>query len=169
MAKAADSKSRAAKKQSKPEQIRRAAARRATAARKLRIVEQLAAGMSVARIAQAENCSIRRVRRIIAETLEQREIDPPAGFVQLQIARLNDAMMVAHTRMIEGDLRAMDRLVKLVGELDRYHGLGRAPAAPAPQAPPPAPLQIAAPTSALPLLQPAPKTAEAEIFRSASA
>ncbi|MGO8800981.1 MAG: hypothetical protein ACLQJL_18070 [Roseiarcus sp.] len=168
MAKAADSKSRPAGKQSKPEQIRRAAARRATAQRKLRIVEQLVAGMSVARIAQAENRSVRRVRQIIAQTLAEREIDPPAGFVQLQIARLNDAMMVAHTRMIEGDLRAIDRLVKLVGELDRYHGL-RAPVTPALQAPPPTPLQIAAPAPARPLLQPAPETAEAEISRAASA
>jgi len=168
MAKAADNGTRANRKQSNPEQLRRAAARRATAQRKLRIVEHLVAGMSVARIAQAEGCSIRRVRQIIAQTLERREIDPPAGFVQLQIARLNDAMMVAHTRMIEGDLRAIDRLVKLVGELDRCHGVFRAHVAPA-QAPPPAPLQIAAPTPALPPLQPAPETSDAEIFQAASA
>jgi hypothetical protein len=163
--KPAANESRAKKKQSNPERIRRAAARRATATRKLRIVEQLVAGMSVARIAQAENRSVRRVRQIIAETLDKRESDPPAGFVQLQIARLNDAMMVAHTRMIEGDLRAIDRLVNLVRELDRYHGL-RAPAAPA-QAPP-APRQIAAPP-ALPLPDAAPETAGAEIFLPASA
>jgi hypothetical protein len=165
--KPADNTSRVGKTQSNPEQIRRAAARRATAARRLRIIELLAAGTSVARIAQAEGRSIRRVRQIIADTLEKREIDPPAGFVQLQIARLNDAMMVAHTRMIEGDLRAIDRLVNLVRELDRYHGL-RAPAEPAP-APPPAPLQLAAPTPALPPPHPASETAEAEIFLAASA
>jgi hypothetical protein len=161
--KPAANESRASSNQSTPERIRRAAAPRATATRKLRIVEQLVAGMSVARIAQAENRSVRRVRQIIAETLENREIDPSAGFVQLQIARLNDALIVAHTRMIEGDLRAIDRLVSLVRELDRYHGLR----APAPAPPPPAPLQIAAPT-ALPLPHPAPEKAGAEIFPSAS-
>jgi hypothetical protein len=167
MAKAADNELRAGKKQSGAEQIRRGAARRATAARKLRIVERLVAGASVARIAQGEDCSIRRVRQIIAETLKEREIDPPASFVRLQIARLNDAMMVAYTRMIEGDLQAMDRFVKLVGELDRYHGFGRAPVAPALQAPPVAPLRIAAPPAS-PLPHPAPEKAEAEIFPFAS-
>jgi len=29
--------------------------------------------------------------------LESRQIDPPAGFVQLQIARLSEAMIVART------------------------------------------------------------------------
>jgi len=55
--------------------------------------------------------------------LEKRELDPPAGFVQLQIARLSEAMIVARTMMMEGDLQAMDRMIKLTGELDRYHGL----------------------------------------------
>ncbi|MFZ2109985.1 MAG: hypothetical protein WAV18_32200 [Roseiarcus sp.] len=40
---------------------------------------------------------MRRIRRIIAEMLASRETDPPAGFVQLQIARLSGAMIVAHT------------------------------------------------------------------------
>jgi hypothetical protein len=46
-------------------------------------------------------------------------------------------MVVAHTMMMQGDLQAMDRLMKLNGELDRYHGFGRAQfAAPAEAAPP---------------------------------
>src|SRR5665213_2986903 len=104
MTKDDDVKLRLDKKQSRPERARRIAARRATADRRLRIMEQLTAGASVAHIARNENCSVRRVRQLIAETLAKREIDPPAGFVQLQIARLSNAMMVAHTRMIEGDL-----------------------------------------------------------------
>ena len=54
--------------------------------------------------------------------LDEREVDPPAGFVQLQIARLSEGMIVARTMMMEGDLQAMDRMIKLIGELDRYHG-----------------------------------------------
>jgi DNA-binding NarL/FixJ family response regulator len=72
--------------------------RRATAERKLRILERLTAGVSVPHIARVENITIRRVRQIIAEMLAKREVDPPAGFVQLQIARLSDAMTVARTR-----------------------------------------------------------------------
>jgi hypothetical protein len=114
---------------------RRSAMRRTTAERKVRIFERLTAGVSIAQISSVENLTTRRVRQIIAETLAEREVDPPAGFVQLQIARLGDAMTVAHTRMMQGDLQAIDRVIKLVGELDRYHGFGRAEtAAPSPQA-----------------------------------
>jgi transposase-like protein len=140
--------------------------RRATAERKLRILERLTAGVSVAHIARTEDLTIRRVRQIIAEMLARREVDPPAGFVQLQIARLGDAMQVAHTMMMEGDLEAMDRVIRLAAELDRYHGYGRAEiaAAPAP-APPP---QIAAPARELLLARPTPEKDEAEISRSAT-
>ena len=146
-----------------PQQARRTAMRRATAERKLRILERLTAGVSVAHIARVENITIRRVRQIIAEMLAKREVDPPAGFVQLQIARLSDAMIVAHTMMMEGDLQAMDRLIRLAGELDRYHGFGRAEIAAAPEAAPPP--QIAAPARELLLPKPAPEEdREAEIF-----
>ena len=139
--------------------------RRATAERKLRILERLTAGVSVPHIARTEDLTIRRVRQIIAEMLAKREVDPPAGFVQLQIARLGDAMQVAHTLMMEGDLQAMDRVIRLAGELDRYHGYGRAEIAvalapaPPPRIPPPAP--------ALQLAKPARERDEAEIFRPA--
>jgi hypothetical protein len=106
------------------------------------------------------------VRQIVAEMLASREVDPPAGFVQLQIARLGDAMLVAHTMMMEGDLRAMDRLIRLTGELDRYHGFGRASIASAPEAAPPP--RIAAPERERLLPKPAPEQREREIFRAAS-
>jgi hypothetical protein len=145
----------------------RSAGRRATAERKLRILERLTAGVSVGRIAHVENLTARRVRQIIAEMLAKREVDPPAGFVQLQIARLGDAMVVAHTRMMEGDLKAMDRLIRLVGELDRYHGFGGAQIAAAPQTAPPPP-QLAAPPRELLAPKPTPEQPEEEIFRPAS-
>ena len=109
-----------------PPPPRHTAMRRATAERKLRILARLTAGVSVAEIAGAEDLTIRRAPQLIAETLARREVDPAAGFVQLQIARLTDAMRIAHTKMMKGDLRALDRVVELVGELDRYHGFGRA-------------------------------------------
>ena len=48
---------------------------------------------------------IRRVRQIIAETPASREVDPPAGYAQLQIARLGDATRIARTKMMKGDRR----------------------------------------------------------------
>jgi hypothetical protein len=149
-----------------PPPPRRTAMRRATAERKLRILERLTAGFSVAHIARVEDITIRRVRQIIAEMLTKREVDPPAGFVQLQIARLSDAMTVAHTMMMEGDLKAMDRVINLAGELDRYHGFGRAEIASAPQATPPP--QIGPPARELLLPKPASEEDEAEISLSAT-
>ena len=113
-----------------PARLSRREARRATAERKLRVFNLLKAGVPVAEIALQEGLSVRRAREMIQTALERREIDPPAGFVQLQIGRLSDAMMVAHAAMMQGDLQALDRVVKIVGEFDRYHGFGRAPASP---------------------------------------
>ncbi len=91
-----------------PERARRSAARRATAERKLRILDRPTMGASVANIARVQKIAIRRLRPVIAEMLARREVDPPAGFVPLQTARLGDAMVVAHTMMREGDLQAME-------------------------------------------------------------
>jgi hypothetical protein len=155
-------KSDAAERPPALQQARRSAARRATAERKQRILERLTMGASVMNIANVEKITIRRVRQIIAEMLASREIDPPAGFVQLQIARLSDAMFVAHTMMMEDDLKAMDRLIKLTAELKRYHGFARAEIAAASPLPPPP--RIAAPPRELAAPKPAPEPAEAEIF-----
>ena len=104
----------------------RIAPRRKTADQRLRIQERLTMGLTVAHIARVEQLTVRRVRQIIAEMLASREIDPPAGFVQFQIARLSEAMIVARTMMMQGNLQAMDRLIKLTSELDRYHGFAPA-------------------------------------------
>jgi hypothetical protein len=104
----------------------RIAPRRRTAHQRLRIQERLTMGLTVAHIARVEQLTVRRVRQIIAEMLASRESDPPAGFVQLQIARLSEAMIVARTMMMQGNLQAMDRLIKLTSELDRYHGFAPA-------------------------------------------
>ncbi len=123
--------------------------RRKTADRRLRILERLISGLSVAHIARVENLTIRRVQQIIAAMLDSRDIDPPAGFVQLQIARLSQAMIVTHTMMMEGDLQAVDRMIKLTAELDRYHGFTPAltPGPTAPRLAAPAPGLISQSTS----------------------
>jgi hypothetical protein len=85
----------------------RIAPRRRTADQRLRIQERLTMGLTVAHIARVEQLTVRRVRQIIAEMLASREIDPPAGFVQLQIARLSEAMIVARTMMMQGNPTAI--------------------------------------------------------------
>ena len=111
---------------SRPPPRLRTRPRRATAERRLRILERLTAGVSVAAVACAEGLTARRVRQIIAEALASREVDTPVGFIPLQIGRLGDAMRAAHAKMMAGDLQALDRVVTIVGELDRYHGFGQA-------------------------------------------
>jgi len=62
----------------------RLASRRKTAGQRLRILERLTMGLSVAHRAQAEPLTARWAPQLIAEMLARRETDPPAGFVQLQ-------------------------------------------------------------------------------------
>jgi hypothetical protein len=98
--------------------------------------------------------------------LASRETDPPAGFIQLQIARLSQAMIVARTMMMEGDLRAMDRLIRLTGELHRYRSFAPsqnpafADAAPS--------RRITVPQRELPASNAAPVEAEAKLFLAAN-
>src|SRR5271169_4014674 len=113
----------------------RIAPRRKTADQRLRIQERLTMGLTVAHIARVEQLTARRVRQIIAEMLASRETDPPAGFAEFQIARLSEAMIVGRPMMKEGNLQAVDRLIRLTSALDRYHGFASA-RIPAPLEPP---------------------------------
>ena len=92
------------------------------AKRDLRLVEQLAAGVTIEEIAANEGISPQWARRRKAAILAERAIDPPHEFIQLQIRRLSEAMLVAYSAMSDGDLHAVDHVVKIVRELDRYHG-----------------------------------------------
>jgi hypothetical protein len=47
---------------------------------------------------------------------------PPEEFVALQISRLNEALLVAYSAMSGMNLKAVDRVVRIARELDRYHG-----------------------------------------------
>jgi hypothetical protein len=109
---------------SPPARVRGVAPRRKRAHQAERVFALLRGGMAVWDIARRENCSVRTVRRIVADSLARLEIDPTAGYAQLQIARLNDALLVAHDKMLEGDLQALDRVLKVIESQDRYHGFG---------------------------------------------
>ena len=124
----------------KPE--RRRATKRDLAKRDLRLIEKLAAGATIEEIAANEGISPQWARARKSAILARRAIDPPHEFIQLQIRRLSEAMLVAYADMTDGNLKAVDYVIKVARELDRYHGFGldrSAPrfAAPAPIAPPP--------------------------------
>ena len=101
---------------------RRRATKRELAKRDLRFIEKLAAGVTIEEIAASEGISAKWARERKAAILAGRAIDPPHEFIQLQIRRLSEAMLVAYSAMSTGNVKAVDQVIKVVRELDRYHG-----------------------------------------------
>jgi DNA-binding CsgD family transcriptional regulator len=124
----------------------RSAARQKRAAREARIVSLLNHGVSIAEIADRDGVGERAMRKSI-RTLLARRAAPPAEFLALQVSRLNEALLVAYGAMSAVNIEAVDRVVKIVRELDRYHGFAVQAATPRPpRLPPPsaAPLALEA-------------------------
>ena len=112
---------------SQPARPRKSAARAAARLRKAeaeqRIMAWLNAGVSIPEIAGRAGVTERRIRQRVQEILARRAPSTPAQFIALQVSRLNEALLVAYTAMGGQNLGAVDRVVKIVRELDRYHGL----------------------------------------------
>jgi hypothetical protein len=148
---------------SAPEPARRITPR--TADRRLRILERLTTGLTVAHIAREEGLTMTRIRQILAAMLESRE-NP---FTDKISATADRPTQRSHDRGAhddeEGDVCAMDRLIRLTGELDRYHGFGRPTVSlPAEGSPP---WRLAGPRRQLPASDSAPEEAETKIFLAA--
>ena len=97
-----------------------------TARRERRIVDLLNRGVSVAEIAAREEVTEKRMRALVSEILARRMPEPPAEFLALQVSRLNEALLVVYSAMSGANLKAVDLAVKIVRELDRYHGFAAA-------------------------------------------
>ena len=120
-------------------------------------------GVSIPEIAAREGVTEKRMRAVVRNILARRMPEPPAEFLDIQKSRLNEALLVAFGAMSGSNLKAVDRVVKIVRELDRYHGLvgaeRRASASePRLETSAQSPLAIAAPPHACP--EKAPQTAE---------
>ena len=123
--------------------------------------ELLTAGHSLQTIAKTHKVSVDVVRRAVDQAIAERRLDAPERFVHLQVARLNKALQVADHFLTRADHRAVGPYLKVVAELDRYHGLAaryRRLAAPAGSAEPPASPPLFALTHAAPPLEPASPT-----------
>jgi hypothetical protein len=118
------------------------AARLAKFKREQSIVDYLNRGVSVAEIAARLGVGEKRLRAIIREILARRMPHPPEEFVAIQVSRLNEALLVAFSAMSPTNLKAVDQVVKIVRELDRYGGAFAAEWAR------PAALRLEAPTEA---------------------
>lgn len=138
---------------------RRRSTRREMALRDQRLITALAAGQTIEELAARVDIPLRTVRARVSAILS-RSPDSPAEFAQLQIRRLNEAMIVAYSAMSNGNLKAVDRVVKITREYDRYAGLAHSLAGQAAPALPAPPLALA--PSALPALA-APQDDEAAL------
>ncbi len=104
------------------------AARLAKLEREKLIIDTLNRGVSVAEIAARIGIGEKRTRAVIRDPrtgirgLARRMPHPPEEFVAIQMSRLNEALLVAYSVMSPANLKAVDQVVKIVRELDRYGG-----------------------------------------------
>ena len=89
----------------------------------------LVAGSGVDQISAAERLTRKRTESILRQELRNRWVAPAEEFARLQIARLEQMILKLVDGIQSGELEAIDRALKIVDRLDRYHGFceGQAP------------------------------------------
>ena len=102
--------------------------RQAAAKRRNDLFDLMISGFSHARIAEQFNMTPAAVRRTIDRQIAMRRLEAPDAYIHVQVARLDQALQGLDPRITRGDVHAVDRLVKIVAQLDRYHGLAAPPA-----------------------------------------
>jgi hypothetical protein len=99
---------------------------RANRSRGQRILASLVAGAGLDEIGSIEKISRKRVEKILRDELHRRWVAPAQDFARIQIARLDNMVLQLIGRAQRGDLGAIDRVLKILDRLDRYHGFTRA-------------------------------------------
>jgi hypothetical protein len=94
----------------------------------------LVSGYSIEQIATAMKKSLATVRRVVGLALAKRRLDAPEDYARIQVARLTKALRCADESLEEGNVRAIAPFVKVVRELNLYHGLNIGVARPMPAA-----------------------------------
>ncbi len=95
------------------------AARREKAAREIRL---LSGGLPIAQIGPREG---ERMRAVLEESVARPLPEPPAKILALEAGRLNEAL-VSLGAMTRANFRAVDRVARIGGEIDRSHGFAAA-------------------------------------------
>jgi len=95
--------------------------------RRHRIMERALGGWSYAAIASTENLTPRRIRQIVKQSLKRSPADRAAEHIRLQTARLGAPLRLAAQKIDDGDLGAIDRLLRVLERLDRYRNTAAAP------------------------------------------
>jgi hypothetical protein len=92
----------------------------ARAERDARIFALMQLGWTYDAIAEREGVSRERVRQIVNEALSRRGGEPDAEHRRLQLARLDPALRLAAEKVAAGDLRAVDKLIRVINQIDKY-------------------------------------------------
>jgi hypothetical protein len=100
--------------------------KRSRVTRAQRILASLIAGAGVDEIGAAERLTRKRTESILRQELRNRWVAPAEDFARLQIARLEQMLLKLLDRLQVGDLKAIDRAIRIVDRLDRYHGFTKA-------------------------------------------
>jgi hypothetical protein len=90
-----------------------------------RVLASLVAGACVDEISATEQLTRKRTENILRDALRSGWIAPAEEFARLQIARLERMIAKLVDRLQNGDLEAIDRALKIVDRLDRYHGFSK--------------------------------------------
>lgn len=101
------------------------AAAHEVAARRMRILSWVQAGMPFEEIAGLENLTRERVRQIVAEGLKHRDEDRDLDPRKLTEVRLEPALRLACRRINEGHLEGVDRLLRVIAAMEK-HGPAKA-------------------------------------------
>ena len=119
----------------------------------------LVSGYGIEQVASHTKTSPSAVRRAVGQALAKRQLDAPEDYARLQVARLTKALRCADVSLEEGDLKAIAPFVKVVRELNLYHGVNFGPARTAPGA-----LPEIVPTSSPLALTHSPSVAVTDLF-----
>jgi hypothetical protein len=79
-------------------------------------------GVALGEIAKTHQLTPKRVEKLLRDELRKRWIAPAQDYARLQIARLEAIAMPLKDQCKDGNLPAIDRLLKVLDRLDRYHG-----------------------------------------------
>jgi len=90
-----------------------------------RMLAALIGGVSPDAIGAEENLPTGTVERVLGDELGRCWVAPAADFAKIQIARLEGFCLQLMDRIDAGELAAIDRALKIIDRLDRYHGFYR--------------------------------------------
>jgi hypothetical protein len=91
-----------------------------------RMLAALIGGFSPDAIGAEEDLPVKTVEQALRDELSRRWMAPVADFAKIQIARLESLCLQLMDRVEAGELPAVDRALKIIDRLDRYHGFHRA-------------------------------------------